>query len=667
VPASRGQDDSSNNKAQVDKANAYYHFALGHLYAELASAYGNKGNFVDKAIDNYREAMKADPEAGFLTEELSDLYVQAGRLREAVLDAEAALRADPNDLNARRILARIYTRLIGDSRQQRVSEEMVQKAVEQYEKIAEIDPADAEVWLMLGRLYKLTQDSLKSEDAYKKALEIDETNEDALVGLAMVYSDLGDQPRAAEVLRKVISSNPSVRTLTFLAGTYESIHEYAKAAETYQRALELASNNADIKRAYAQNLLMAGKTEEALEVYEQLAVEQPEDFESNLRRSQIYRDSGNLARAREALDAAKEVSPDNLEVQYNDVNLLEAEGRTDEAMAALQGILKSTERDSYSSAEEANRAIFLERLGLMYRSVNQTEEAVETFRQMAKLDPDKGARVSAQIADTYRQAKQFDRAYKEIEEAHSKYPEDRMVGIIRATILADSGRREQAIEAVQDLTAGKKDRESYLTEAQIYDKTKSYDLMATAIEEALKLSESDDEKATVLFMRGAMYERQKRFEEAEATFREVLEINPDNPSAMNYLGYMWADRNENLDEALKMITRALEFEPNNGAYLDSLGWVYYRLGRLEEAEENLQRASRLVSGDPVVHDHLGDVYFSLGRLPDAISAWKLSLKEWSASPAGEKDPPQIEAIEKKLEGAEVQLARESTANQPKRP
>jgi tetratricopeptide (TPR) repeat protein len=122
---------------QADKAAAYYDYSLGHLYSELAAAYGNRGEYFSKAADAYRAALKADPSATFIAEELSDLYIQSGRLREAVLDAEEALKQNPNDLNSRRLLARIYTHLIGDSQTNQIDADMVKKAIEQYQKITE--------------------------------------------------------------------------------------------------------------------------------------------------------------------------------------------------------------------------------------------------------------------------------------------------------------------------------------------------------------------------------------------------------------------------------------------------------------------------------------------------------------------------------------------------
>jgi tetratricopeptide (TPR) repeat protein len=108
-----------------------------------------------------------------------------------------------------------------------------------------------------------------------------------------------------------------------------------------------------------------------------------------------------------------------------------------------------------------------------------------------------------------------------------------------------------------------------------------------------------------------------------------------------------------------MISRALELDPYNGAYLDSLGWVYYRTGKLEEAEACLRRAIQRVSRDPTVHDHLGDVLAKRGKLKEAIAEWQISLKEWEASSQSDKDPAEVAKINKKLEGAKVRLAKES--------
>ncbi|MCP5119688.1 MAG: tetratricopeptide repeat protein, partial [bacterium] len=353
------------------RADAYYHFALGHLYHELAAQYGNRGEYLDKAIDNYLEALKADPAANFLADELSTLYIQAGRLREGVEEAKAAIERNPDDINARRILGRIHFGLGGDRRQNQGNEEMVERAIEQDTELHRLVPKDVKVLLILGRLHKIAQDSVASEEAYKKVLEIESDHEDALIGLAMVYADLGDQPRAAEMLRLVVAKNPTSRTLIALARSYEQQNEPALAAEVYRKAYNMDSSNRELKRSLAQNLMYANQPDEALRLFQELVGADPEDYGSHLRISQIHNSKANYDEAWAALEEAKKGSPDNLEVLYHEVNLLESSDRTGDAIARLEEILEGTKKATYSNGERSNRTVFLERLGLLYRADEQ--------------------------------------------------------------------------------------------------------------------------------------------------------------------------------------------------------------------------------------------------------------------------------------------------------
>jgi tetratricopeptide (TPR) repeat protein len=158
-----------------------------------------------------------------------------------------------------------------------------------------------------------------------------------------------------------------------------------------------------------------------------------------------------------------------------------------------------------------------------------------------------------------------------------------------------------------------------------------------------------------------MFEKMKDFDAAEREFRKVLELNPKNTSALNYLGYMLADRNVRLQEAVGLIRQAVDLDPENGAYLDSLGWAYYRMNDLDKAEQYLQRAIERFSKDPTVHDHLGDVYAKKGNLKDAIAQWQKSLTEWDNAAPSEHDTTEIAKVQKKLESARVRLAREAGA------
>jgi len=652
-------------ETKVDRGAAYYHYSMGHLYAELSGQYGNRGEYLNQAIDHYRQAMKADPEATFLAEELSDIYIQSGRIPEGLRESEAALRDNPNDLNARRMLGRIYLRLLSD-RQGNVNQKNMQNAIEQFTKIVEKEPKDTDSWLALGRLHRVAQDSVESEKAFRKALEIDPSSDDALMGLGMVYAGLGDHRRASEMFKKVVDRNPNPRTLATLAEAYEQMRDYALAAETLKKALELSRGNDDIKRMLARDLLFAEQYDEALKHFEELVASEPRDLESLLRISQIYRQQRKWDKAREASDKAKKIDPNNLEIVYNEVGLFEAEGKTAEAIQALKTVVEETAKKSYSAAEKNNRALLLERLGILYRSHEQYKEAVDTFREMGNLDAGVAARAAAQVVDTYRQNREYQKAFEEAEAAGKKWPEDRTVRVVRANALADQARTDEAAAELRKLLDGKNDRETYIQLVNVYEKGKKFGEMGKAIDEAEKLSSSNDDKEVIHFLRGAMYEKQKKLEQSEGEFKKILAMNPNSASALNYLGYMWADRNVRLNEALEMIKKALEHEPNNGAYLDSLGWAYFRLGKLEEAETNLKRALARTSKDPTVHDHLGDVYAKQGRLKEAIGAWETSVKMWQGNAPAEHDQAEIAKVQKKLEGARVRVAREqkSSKNKP---
>ena len=123
-----------------------------------------------------------------------------------------------------------------------------------------------------------------------------------------------------------------------LASQYEQMKDYASASETLRKALELQPDNAEIKRALAQNLLFSDHYDDALKAYSEIVAEDPKDWQSQLRISQIYRQKKDFAKAREASAKAMSIEPKNLEVQYNEINILDAEGKTNEAIAALKDL-----------------------------------------------------------------------------------------------------------------------------------------------------------------------------------------------------------------------------------------------------------------------------------------------------------------------------------------
>ena len=162
------------------------------------------------------------------------------------------------------------------------------------------------------------------------------------------------------------------------------------------------------------------------------------------------------------------------------------------------------------------------------------------------------------MIDTYLNAHNMKAALQEAEAARKKFPEDRSVAVEHATVLGDMNRTDEAVAEIRTLMKGDKDRELLIMIAQIYEKGKRFKEEGQALNDAFDLSKTPEEKASVEFVRGAMFERMKNYDAAETSFRKVIEAQPDNANALNYLGYMLADNNVKLDEAQKMIVRAVE-------------------------------------------------------------------------------------------------------------
>jgi tetratricopeptide (TPR) repeat protein len=640
--------------ASDDKTGAYYNFAMGRLYAGMAAAEGNKTDYVAKAIQHYKEALRLDPSASIIFEELTDIYVQTGRLRDAVTQAEDLLKQNPDNLDARRMLGRIYFRMLSDTQAQRVPEEYLKKATAEYETITTKDPKDADSWVMLGRLYSVANRSQDAEKAYDAALKADPGNEDALTGLAQMYAQLGDNQKAIEKLKGVAEKSPNERLLAFLAEQYEQLKDYKNAAEVLKKAYELAPDNSRIAAALARDLMYSGDLDGALKLYQQLATDEPRSREYALSLVQVYLAKRDYGKAREALEKAKTISPRDMEIRYQEVKLLEAEGKSDQAITTLKAMVDET-----GSRDGRIRAMLLEEYGILLRNAEKYPLAIEAFQQMAAIGGDSASRGTLQVIDTYRQSRDFAAAMREVDAALKKFPDERMFKMERATVLGDQGKADEAAAELRGLLKGDNDRDVYLALAQIFERSKRFADMGKALDEVEKLSKTDEDRAAAYFMRGAMYERMKRFDAAEAEFRKVLAVDAENSGALNYLGYMLADRNVRLDEAQQMIKKALDLDPDNGAYLDSLGWVYFRQGKLEEAENLLLRALEQMGQDPAVRDHLGDVYAKQGKTREALAQWQASLAEYRKQPPNQTDPEEVAKVTKKVDDARGRLAQET--------
>ena len=660
--------NSASTKGKVpDRAAAYYHFALAHMYEEQVATYG-RSDFTNKAIEEYRAAIDADPTSAYLTSGLAELYAKTGRIRDAVIEAQDIIKRDPNNLEARRLLGRIYLRSLGDMQAGNGSESVLKLAIEQYEQIVRLQPDSMDDHLLLGRLYRLNNDLQKAESEFKIAAKLQPESEEAVTTLAYLYNELGDTARATEVLSSVPKNERSAKLYQALGYTYEQQKQYKNAVEAYRHAIELDRDNLDAIRGLAENLLNDGQSDAALEQYKVIADANPEDAQTYIRIAEIYRKQGKFDLALENLKKAESMVQDSIEVPYNIASIYQAQGRYEEAVQIMKDLLKKTEKTdgSYTGSAKSNRAVFLERLGTIYRDQGSYQSANETFRQMIALGGDENVeRGYQQVIDTWREAKEWQKATDVAKEAVAKLPNDRELRMVLDAQMADMGDADKGLKDVHGMLTGdsEKDRQVYITLAQMNTRLRRFSDAEQALDKAEQLSPKQEDKEYIWFLRGSTFEREKRYTDAEEQFKKVLAGDPEHASALNYLGYMLADQNMQLEEALGYIKRAVDLDPANGAYLDSLGWAYFRLGKYDLAEENLLKASQKINTDPTVHDHLGDLYQKTGRLKLAAANWERALTEWNRTISAEVDPGDVARVQKKLDSAKMKLAREDPSKQ----
>lgn len=661
-PAAPGESPQHVSESGPDHARAYFHYMLARRYKELAGIQ-NRSDFIERAISEYKQAMEADPDSLFLRTELADLYWRVSRIGDAIREAEAVLKVNPNQEDAHRLLAHLYLRNLGDPQPDKVAKESLGKAIEHFEALTRLNPADAESYVVLGRLYKLSNQSAKAEEAFKKVLNTDPGSRAALASLAQLYSDQGDLDQAIELLKKIPESDMDAALLSTLAFAYNQAHDFDNAVATYEKALAQDPENQDIRRAYAEALMGGGRTDAARTELQKILKSDPEDGATYLRLAQVDRQVGRFEQARQELERARSLLPGNLEVPYQLVLLEDSLGNQDKAIQILQELIKQSERPAgqYTVGEANNRAIFLERLGLIYRSQEKFDLALEVFRQIAALDKNQAAGGERLLIETLRLSRQSQKALEEAEVAIQKFPEDRPLRLLRAALLGEQGHLDEATQQLQAmLKATPSDREIHLAMAQIYSQAKRYAEAESAIRKALALSPKSEDQEYALFMLGSIFERQKKYDLAEEQFKKVLGVNPLNAAAANYLGYMLADRGVRLEESVRYIQKALELEPNNGAYLDSLGWAYFKMNRFDLAEVQLERAARLVSSDPTIHEHLGHLYLQTGKKLRAQEEWERALKEWPRALSSDFDADQAAKLQKKLDELKRHLAKEET-------
>jgi tetratricopeptide (TPR) repeat protein len=655
-----------------DRGQSYYHSALAHIYEEEAIASG-RPEFMRHAVEEYKTALSADPNSPELNDELADLYFRTGQVRDAESTARGLLKSSPNDIDAHRLLGRLYLRQLSEA-QNAVSSSSptgntLDQAIAEFEKIVSLDSRSVEDRMVLGQLYTVKHQNEKAEAQFKAARDIDPDSEEVVLNLSRLYAENGDLAHSAKVIESVAVAERTPKMEFALGAVYDQLKRPKDAIGAYKRAADLDPDDAHTLEALAQALLNDNQLDAALKEFQQIAQADPENASAVIHISEILRRQGKYEEALTAVKQAVKKDPDSPEAGYNEGLLLDVLGRYDESAQVYEHMvdLTSHANGAYTADEKNNRSIFLERLGAVYHEQNKVDEAIATYQKMIDLGGDYSLHGYQSEVDVYRDAKMFEKAIEVSRKAVEANPKNRDLKLMLAGELVDQGKEDEGVAMARGmLNNNADDREVWLALGQIYTRVRKWKEAEEALGKATPLTTKKDDNIYLLFLKGGLAERQKRSEQAEQYFHQALEIDPNNAAVLNYLGYMLADKGTRLPEALKMIRKAVEIEPMNGAYLDSLGWAYFKLGQYELAEENLRQAVERDQTDPTVHDHLGDLYEKTGRIRLAAAQWELSLSEYSKSAPPDVEQTDVAKVQKKLETARVRLAKQdNTTNQSK--
>jgi tetratricopeptide (TPR) repeat protein len=656
------------------RGDAYYYFMMGHLSEQQYEASG-KSDLATRAIDSYKKALDLAPNSPVIMERLAETRAKAQQLREAVDEAHAVLKLEPDNVDAHRLLARIYVRTLGDLNAGDAQKENLSKAIVEFQAILKIQPDDTYSSLWLARLYRFENHHTDAEKVLRDVLERDPGNGAALEQLSQLLIDEGRSQEAVKILQDAAGSSSSPEVYDLLGDAYAQAKDYAKSEDAYRKAAEADPDDPGHLHGLAQALMEQDKYAEALEQFKKLSEVEPGTAENYMRMAQLYRRLGKFDLAESSLLRAKQLKPGNLEVLYNEALLYEDQGRFEDAIKvlsdAIAGVKNQTAGASSSNGDTPADnnpnalAILYEQLGHAYRQEQNYPLAIKTYQEMGQLGPEALKRAQMLLIDTYRENRDLDRAIAETKKLLDAAPTDPSLTVTLAMLYAEKSDTDMATKLLNGLLRGNEsDQEIYLNIAQAQERGKKYDAAEKSAAKAEELSADGESKQSAWFLQGAIYERQKKFDQAEEEFRKVLDVNPNSASVLNYYGYMLADRGVRLTEATSMIQKAVAQEPGNGAYLDSLGWAYYKQNKLTEAEEALRKAAERESHDPTILGHLGDVYAKMGQADRAAQYWERALTEWQRAVPADYDADKVNDLDAQLKNLKRRTAQKTSPDAP---
>ena len=578
-----------------------------------ARLFAADGEF-QESLKEFRRAVELDPANGHLRREYAEALRDFGILPEAEQQARKAVELVPESAAPHRVLGQI---LLAKAR----DKEGIEAAIPSLKKACDLQPAEPTGALALGQAYLRL-------DRPKEAASVLAKAQDRARGpiLALLYGEALEKSdrsaEAEEVYLGVLRQDDGNTGATLgLLRVYQATRQFDKALPLLAELVERQPSNLALKTQYGFSLLRARRLDEAQKAFEEVLKADPDNREALRHYAALLSERLETDRADELLKKLQGLEPDDADVPFRRaLNFLEAR-RLEEAETVLRDLRATLVAQKAPAGGIASVDGQLGYVALLRKDWAVARAAVKPHL----FDEDGSVNLQALnlLAQVARDAEEPAEGLKVAREAFAKEPKELGVRSLLAEFLLRSPREKERAEGEELVAAIAKDgKTGALAAADVWQRLENYGKAAEAATAALAVYPDDPE---LLFRQGASLEREKKIPESVAAFERLIELKPDHGAALNYLGYMYADRNEKLDRAYELVTRAVALEPSNAAYLDSLGWVCFRLGKVDEAEKHLLSAKRLSPDDPTIEEHLGDVAEKRGDLAKARDHWTKAL------------------------------------------
>jgi tetratricopeptide (TPR) repeat protein len=634
-PPAFAQTPPSSGAAIVPSAQAYYEFMLARRLESDGDLEG--------ALAALERAEKLDPASAELLAERAALHARQNQGPQARDAAERALALDTSNVEAHRILALVYSAW-SEGAGQRPAGETVdgarRKAVEHFRAIR-ATPAmatDLSLQIAFGRQLLRSGDGDEAITILEAVASQAPYLAEPYVLLAEARTAKGQMMEAAEALAQAAEINP--RYYVSLADLYEKLGRWAAAAGAYGQAIEgMRQPSRDLRLRHVTALLNvpggAGASR-AKDTLTELLETNPDDVRLLYMLSTASR---QLDDSKGAEDAARRI----LAIDPTSLTGLNALSRTlmdQYQYRQVVDVVTPLAKDvaARTKGRESEGASVLAQMGLAHQQLGEYDAAVTAFTTAKGLVPDEVA-FDLYLAQALLAARRNDRALALTTDALVRHPDETRLVRLRAQALSRLGRSGEAITFLETaIKTESRSPELAFALAETYASQKRFDEAVKVIEQAETAFGESDEFTLRLT---TFYEQAGRVADAERELRRLIERDPLDSTALNYLGYMLADRTDRHAEAIELIERALKVEPGNPAYLDSLGWALFKQGKVEAALAPLSKAAAAVPANSVIQDHFGDALARQGKWSEAVAAWQRAL-------TGDGESIDTATVEKKI-------------------